>query len=101
MKATGEVMSICNNFEGALMKALRSLEQNVFYLHLDSFTKLTHDELKQKLKDVDDQRIFAVAESLRKGITEQEIHEITKIDVWFIDKIKHLVEMEERIKTEE
>ena len=101
MKATGEVMSICNNFEGALMKALRSLEQNVFYLHLDAFTKLTHDELKQKLKDVDDQRIFAVAESLRKGITEQEIHEITKIDVWFIDKIKHLVEMEERIKTEE
>ena len=95
MKATGEVMSICNNFEGALMKALRSLEQNVFYLHLDAFTKLTHDELKQKLKDVDDQRIFAVAESLRKGITEQEIHEITKIDVWFIDKIKHLVEMEE------
>ena len=83
------------------MKALRSLEQNVFYLHLDAFTKLTHDELKQKLKDVDDQRIFAVAESLRKGITEQEIHEITKIDVWFIDKIKHLVEMEERIKTEE
>lgn len=101
MKATGEVMSICNNFEGALMKALRSLEQNVFYLRLDAFTKLTHDELKQKLKDVDDQRIFAVAESLRKGITEQEIHEITKIDVWFIDKIKHLVEMEERIKTEE
>ena len=101
MKATGEVMSICNNFEGALMKALRSLEQNVFYLHLDAFTKLSHDELKQKLKDVDDQRIFAVAESLRKGITEQEIHEITKIDVWFIDKIKHLVEMEERIKTEE
>lgn len=101
MKATGEVMSICNNFEGALMKALRSLEQNVYYLHLDAFTKLTHDELKQKLKDVDDQRIFAVAESLRKGITEQEIHEITKIDVWFIDKIKHLVEMEERIKTEE
>ena len=101
MKATGEVMSICNNFEGALMKALRSLEQNVFYLHLDAFTKLTHDELKQKLKDVDDQRIFAVAESLRKGITEPEIHEITKIDVWFIDKIKHLVEMEERIKTEE
>ena len=50
MKATGEVMSICNNFEGALMKALRSLEQNVFYLHLDAFTKLTHDELKQKLK---------------------------------------------------
>ena len=101
MKATGEVMSICNNFEGALMKALRSLEQNVYYLHLDAFTKLSHDELKQKLKDVDDQRIFAVAESLRKGITEEEIHEITKIDVWFIDKIKHLVEMEQRIKTEE
>ena len=101
MKATGEVMSIAHNFEGAFMKALRSLEQNVYDLHIPEVDGLSLDELRVKLKDVDDQRIFAVAESLRKGITEQEIHEITKIDVWFIDKIKHLVEMEERIKTEE
>ncbi|MCD7840365.1 MAG: carbamoyl-phosphate synthase large subunit [Erysipelotrichaceae bacterium] len=100
MKATGEVMSICNNFEGALMKAIRSLEQNVYDLHLKEIDCLDHDQLKTKLKDVDDHRIFAIAEALRKGISEEEIHDITKIDIWFIDKIKHLVEVENRIKSE-
>ena len=101
MKATGEVMSICNNFEGALMKALRSLEQNVFYLSIPEMEGKDPEYLRTKLKDVDDQRIFAVAEALRQGITEEEIHNITKIDLWFIDKIKHLVEIENRLKTEE
>lgn len=101
MKATGEVMSICNNFEGALMKALRSLEQNVFYLSIPEMEGKDTEYLRTKLKDVDDQRIFAVAEALRQGITEEEIHKITKIDLWFIDKIKHLVEIENRLKTEE
>jgi len=101
MKATGEVMAICNNFEGALMKALRSLEQNVFYLSIPEMEGKDTDYLRTKLKDVDDQRIFAVAEALRQGITEEEIHKITKIDLWFIDKIKHLVEIENRLKTEE
>ena len=99
MKATGEVMSICNNFEGALMKAIRSLEQNLYDLHVDEIDALDHDQLKKKLADVDDHRIFAVAESLRKGITPQEIHDITKIDLWFIDKIQHLVEVEDELKT--
>lgn len=101
MKATGEVMAICNNFEGALMKALRSLEQNVFYLSIPEMEGKDTEYLRTKLKDVDDQRIFAVAEALRQGITEEEIHNITKIDSWFIDKIKHLVEIENRLKTEE
>lgn len=101
MKATGEVMSICNNFEGALMKALRSLEQNVYYLHLDEIANKDKEFLRQKLKDVDDHRIFAIAEALRQGISEQEIHDITKIDVWFIDKIKHLVEVETELKNNE
>ena len=101
MKATGEVMSICNNFEGALMKALRSLEQNVFYLSIPEMEGKDPEYLRTKLKDVDDQRIFAVAEALRQGITEEEIHNITKIDLWFIDKIKHLVEIENKLKTEE
>ncbi|MCD7950991.1 MAG: carbamoyl-phosphate synthase large subunit [Erysipelotrichaceae bacterium] len=100
MKATGEVMSICNNFEGALMKAIRSLEQNVYDLHLKEIDCLDHDQLRKKLKDVDDHRIFAIAEALRKGISEEEIHDITKIDIWFIDKIKHLIEVENRIKSE-
>ena len=101
MKATGEVMAICNNFEGALMKALRSLEQNVFYLSIPEMEGKDTKYLRTKLKDVDDQRIFAVAEALRQGITEEEIHNITKIDSWFIDKIKHLVEIENKLKTEE
>lgn len=101
MKATGEVMAICNNFEGALMKALRSLEQNVFYLSIPEMEGKDPEYLRTKLKDVDDQRIFAVAEALRQGITEEEIHKITKIDSWFIDKIKHLVEIENKLKTEE
>lgn len=101
MKATGEVMAICNNFEGALMKALRSLEQNVFYLSIPEMEGKDTEYLRTKLKDVDDQRIFAVAEALRQGITEEEIYNITKIDSWFIDKIKHLVEIENKLKTEE
>lgn len=101
MKATGEVMSICNNFEGALMKALRSLEQNIYYLHLDYLAEMNKDQLRNQLKNVDDQRIFVIAEALRKGISEEDIHQITKIDVWFIDKIKVLIEMENRLKTEE
>ncbi|WP_249029092.1 carbamoyl-phosphate synthase large subunit [Tannockella kyphosi] len=99
MKATGEVMSICNNFEGALMKALRSLEQNVYHLYLPELDGKDVDFLRTKLKDVDDQRIFAVAHALRAGISIEEINEITKIDVWFIDKILRLVEMEETLKT--
>ncbi len=101
MKATGEVMSICNNFEGALMKALRSLEQNVYFLSIPDMEGKDTDYLRKKLKDVDDQRIFAVAQALRQGITEEEIHDITKIDLWFIDKINHLVEVETRLKNEE
>lgn len=101
MKATGEVMSICNNFEGALMKAIRSLEQNLYDLHIPEIDELSLDELKKKLKDVDDHRLFAIAEALRKGIAPEVIHNITKIDLWFIDKIQHLIEVEERLKTEE
>ena len=100
MKATGEVMSIAHNFEGAFMKALRSLEQNVYDLHIPEVDGLSLDELKVKLKDVDDHRIFVVAQALRQGMSEQEIHDITRIDCWFIDKIKHLTEVEQQLKTE-
>ena len=100
MKATGEVMSICNNFEGALMKALRSLEQNVYDLHLKEVDCLSDAKLVEKLGDVDDHRIFVIAECLRRGMTLEEIHMITKIDLWFIDKIKHITEIEHRLKNE-
>ena len=98
MKATGEVMSICNNFEGALMKAIRSLEQHVDCLRSYDFTALSREELLERLAVVDDQRIFVIAQALREGIDYQTIHEITQIDIWFIDKIAVLVEMEQALE---
>ena len=101
MKATGEVMSICNNFEGALMKAIRSLEQHVDSLMSYDFSHLTKDELIEELHIVDDMRIWRIAEAIRQGISYDEIHEITKIDVWFIDKLAILVEMEQALQAKE
>ena len=98
MKATGEVMSICNNFEGALMKAIRSLEQHVDCLRSYDFTKLDRAELLDRLKVVDDQRIWVIAEALRKGITYEEIHAITQIDLWFIHKLDRIVKMEHALE---
>ena len=101
MKATGEVMSICNNFEGALMKAIRSLEQHVDSLMSYDFTGLSDEELEAQLHVVDDRRIWVIAEALRRGVSYDHIYEITKIDRWFIDKLAILVEMEQRLKSEE
>ena len=98
MKATGEVMSICTNFEGALMKAIRSLEQHMDCLLSYDFSELNIEELKDRLKRVDDQRIYVIAEALRKGMDYDAIHEITMIDHWFIDKLAVLVEMEQALK---
>ncbi len=98
MKATGEVMSICDNFEGALMKAIRSLEQHVDCLLSYDFSALSLGELRERLKIVDDQRIYVIAEALRKGMDYDTIHELTMIDCWFIDKIAILVEMEQALK---
>ena len=100
MKATGEVMSICNNFEGALMKAIRSLEQHVECIMDYDFTELTDDQLEDQLHVVDDRRIWVIAEALRRGVSYDQIHEITKIDKWFIDKIAIIVEMENSLKNE-
>ena len=101
MKATGEVMSICNNFEGALMKAIRSLEQHVDSLMSYDFTDLTEEELREQLHIVDDMRIWRIAEAIRRGISYKDIHAVTKIDIWFIDKIAILVEMEQGLKKQE
>ncbi len=100
MKATGEVMAICNNFEGALMKAIRSLEQHVDSLMSYDFTNLSREEIMDQLHVVDDRRIWLIAEAIRKGISYEEIHAITQIDIWFIDKIAILVEMEQALKSE-
>ncbi len=100
MKATGEVMSICDNFEGALMKAIRSLEQHVDCLMSYDFTHLDDEELTRQLAVVDDRRIWVIAEALRRGVSYDKIHEITKIDKWFIDKLCIITEMETALKTQ-
>ena len=101
MKATGEVMSICTSFEGALMKAIRSLEQHVDCLQSYDFSALTEEELLEELKIVDDRRIWKIAEAIRKGIPQDSIYDITKIDRWFIDKIAVIVEMEDALQHQE
>ena len=101
MKATGEVMAICNNFEGGLMKAIRSLEQHVDSLLSADYLGKTDEEIIEMLHKVDDRRIYVIAEAIRRGISYEQIHEITMIDLWFIDKIAILVEMEEALKTQE
>ena len=101
MKATGEVMSICTNFEGALMKAIRSLEQHVESLLDSDFYKLSLEDLIEELKNPTDQRIWAVAEALRRRMSVDEIHDYTQIDRWFLDKIRHLVMAEYRLRSEE
>ena len=98
MKATGEVMSICTNFEGALMKAIRSLEQHVDGLHSSRYKNMSDSDILKLLHHVDDRRIFVIAEALRRGITQEAIHDITKIDLWFIDKINNLVDYEQEIR---
>ncbi len=95
MKATGEVMAISKTFEGALMKAIRSLEQNVYSLRMEKLAELYTEEIEEKLVNVDDERLFVVAEALRRGFSPKAIHEITKIDVWFLDRLHTIVEMEE------
>ena len=99
MKATGEVMSICTNFEGALMKAIRSLEQHVDSLMNYDFTGLSEDQLIHDLSIIDDMRIWRIAEAVRRGVPYDRIHSITKIDILFIDKIARLVEMENILKS--
>ena len=98
MKATGEVMSICNNSEGALMKAIRSLEQHVDSLMSYDFSDLSDEELMEKLHIVDDRRIWMIAEALRRGVSYDVLYSITKIDKWFIDKFAIIVGMEKALK---
>lgn len=100
MKATGEVMSICTNFEGGLMKAIRSLEQHVESLLSYDYSHLDVESLKLELKKVDDKRIWVIAEALRKGISFEDIHSITKIDIWFILKLSNIIKMEKRLSHE-
>ena len=98
MKATGEIMAIGTNFENALLKAVRSLEMGKDSLVTPSLEALTDDELETKLHSIDTERSFVVAEALRRGVTMEHIHEITKIDIWFLKKVQNIVRMEQKIR---
>ncbi|MGE4283999.1 MAG: carbamoyl-phosphate synthase large subunit [Clostridia bacterium] len=98
MKATGEVMAISSSFEAGLMKAIRSLELGLFNIELEYLKKLSDEEIYNSLKKIDDERTFVVAEALRRNVTVQQINEITKIDLFFLDKINQLVQMENKLK---
>ena len=99
MKATGEVMSISSSFEAALMKAIRSLELGLFTLEQELYKKYDTSSIIEKLKDINDERIFVIAEAIRRGVSIEDINNITKIDDFFLCKIKELVLMEEKLKT--
>ena len=98
MKATGEVMAIGNSFEGALMKAIRSLELPVKSLRLEGLEDLYTEEIEERLANVDDQRLFVVAEALRRGFSPEKINKITRMDIWFLDRFRNIVEMENRLE---
>ena len=99
MKATGEVMAISSSFEAAIMKAIRSLELGIFTLEQDIYKKYSDGEIREKIKDINDERLLVLAEAIRRGITLEDINDITKIDMFFLNKIKNLVLTEEKLKT--
>jgi len=100
MKATGEVMAIDRNFESSFLKAVISLEGKETGLRKEHLAMLSKDELMKRLEICDDERIFTVAEALRKGISVKRVNKITKIDKWFIKKINNIIEVENRLQTE-
>ncbi len=100
MKATGEVMSISDSLEGALMKAIRSLELGRYTLEQEIYKKLDDREIEDKLFNIDDERLFVIAEALRRGISVKHINDITKIDEFFINKIFNIVKLEENLKVQ-
>ena len=101
MKATGEVMGIAPTFEGALMKSVRCLEVNMMSLIDKNLKGLSDDAIGERLHVVDDRRLFVLAEALRRGFTAKEIHDITKIDLWFLDKLVSIVNVEKALASEE
>ncbi len=97
MKATGEVMAIANSFEGALMKAIRSLELNVRALRLPKLDEYYTDEIEDLLVNVDDERLFVVAEAIRRGVSLRKINSITRMDIWFLNRFKNIIDMEQAL----
>ena len=100
MKATGEVMAIGRNFEQALMKAVRGAEISQNSLNMKKLAPMSVEELREKILAQDDERLFAIYESFKRGVTVAEIHELTKIDEWFLNKLMHILSLERRMQSE-
>ncbi|WP_444498824.1 carbamoyl-phosphate synthase large subunit [Veillonella seminalis] len=100
MKATGEVMAIDRTLEGSLLKAIRSLEIGLDHIELKKIAHEIPEQLIERLRLVDDERIYVVAQALRAGISVEKIHFITKIDMFFINKIKNIVTLEKKLASE-
>ncbi|WP_137663903.1 carbamoyl-phosphate synthase large subunit [Enterococcus hulanensis] len=94
MKATGEVMAIGRNIEESLLKAVRSLEIGTYHAELPELSEVTDDELTEKMVKAQDDRLFYLTEAIRRGYSIQEINELTKVDLFFLDKLLHIVELE-------
>ncbi len=101
MKATGEVMSIGTSFEQAMMKAVRSIELKLDTFNLPKLQMLNDSDVVRLLKRCDDERVFVVYEALKRGIEIAKIHNITKIDEWFLAKLQNLVKMERKLVKKE
>ena len=101
MKATGEVMAIERSFEASLLKAIRSLEIGLIHLEMPELKALGDDEIKDRIKRTDDERLFVIAEAIRRGVSIDYIYDITKMDKWFLHKLTNIVKMEEALKNEE
>lgn len=100
MKATGEVMAIGRSFEESLLKAVRSLEAKVYHIEIEEMAELDAETLQKRIEVADDERLFVIAEGLRRGITVEQIHEWSKIDRFFLDKLKGIIEFEGEFKEE-
>lgn len=98
MKATGEVMAIGTSFEMAIMKAVRGAEISVGTLNMPKMAELSYEEVCDKLHELTDERLFVVYEAIKRGVDIDEIYSITKIDRWFLNKLKNLSDYEKEIK---
>jgi carbamoyl-phosphate synthase large subunit len=100
MKATGEVMALGRTLEESLLKAVRSLEVGLYHLELPEWKSKSSSEIMEKISRQDDERLFAVAEALRKGVTIKAVHDLTKIDYFFLSKIQNIIAMENKLVTD-
>ncbi len=101
MKATGEVMAIGRSFESAFLKALTSLEGKFTGLRMFSIMDMSDEELLEKIGKCDDERVFALSEAIRRGVSNEKLHEITKVDYWFLNGLRRIIAMEVRLRDED